>query len=114
MNTIRIGPANKVPKIKNKIESVSLIQFFASSVNPTTTGKIVISKRKSYLSKGPNVASPMKNFDASICITFGYIVSPEKMTMAEIPMIPTYEIKRRTFFLFEMEVLPAKNSVMTK
>ena len=45
----------------------------------------------------------MKNFDASICITFGYIVSPEKMTMAEIPMIPTYEIKRRTFFLVEIE-----------
>ena len=114
MNTIRIGPAKKVPKIKNNIESVSLKLFFASSVNPTTTGKIVISKRKSYLSKGPNVASPMKNFDASICITFGYMVSPEKMTMAEIPMIPTYEIKRRAFFLVEMEVLPAKNNVMTK
>ena len=56
----------------------------------------------------------MKNFDASTCITFGYIVSPEKMTMAEIPMIPVYEIKRRIFFLVEIEVLPAKNSVMTK
>ena len=114
MNTIRIGPAKKVPKIKNNIESVSLKLFFASSVNPTTTGKIVISKRKSYLSKGPNVASPMKNFDVSTCITFGYIVSPEKMTMVEIPMIPVYEIKRRIFFLVEIEVLPAKNSVMTK
>ena len=114
MNTIRIGPANKVPKIKNKIESVSLIQFFASRVNPTTTGKIVISKRKSYLSKGPNVASPMKNFDSSICITFGYIVSPEKITMAEIPIIVIYDIRRKIFFLVEMEVLPAKNNVMTK
>ena len=73
-----------------------------------------MSKRKSYLSKGPNVASPMKNFDASICITFGYMVSPEKMTMAEIPMIATYEIKRKIFFLVEMEVLPAKNKVITK
>ncbi len=114
MNTIRIGPANKVPKIKNKIESVSLMLFFASSVNPTTTGKIVISKRKSYLSKGPNVASPMKNFEGSICMTFGYIVSPEKMTMAEIPIIATYDIKRKIFFLTEMEVLPAKNNVITK
>ena len=56
----------------------------------------------------------MKNFDVSICITFGYIVSPEKMTMAEIPIIHVYEIKRRIFFLVEIEVLPAKNSVMTK
>ena len=56
----------------------------------------------------------MKNFDASICITFGYMVSPEKMTMAEIPMIATYEIKRKIFFLVEMEVLPAKNKVITK
>ena len=108
MNTIRIGPANKVPKIKNKIESVSLIQFFASSVNPTTTGKIVISKRKSYLSKGPNVASPMKNFDASICITFGYIVSPEKNDYGEIPMIPTYEIKRRIFFWLKSKFFQQK------
>ncbi len=114
MNTIRIGPANKVPKIKNKIESVSLMLFFASNVNPTITGKIVISKRKSYLSKGPNVASPMKNFDESICITFGYIVSPENMTMAEIPIIATYDARRSNFFLFEMEVLAAKNSVITK
>ncbi|MBO48545.1 MAG: hypothetical protein CL686_00235 [Candidatus Nitrosopelagicus sp.] len=114
MNTIRIGPDSKVPKIKNKIESVSLMPLFVNSVNPTTTGRIVISKRKSYLSKGPNVASPMKNFDASICITFGYIVSPEKMTMAEIPMIPVYEIKRRIFFLVEIDVLPAKNNVITK
>ena len=109
-----MGPANKVPKIKNKIESVSLKLVFTSSVNPTTTGRIVIKRRKSYLSKGPNVASPMKNFEGSICITFGYIVSPEKITMAEIPMIPTYEIKRKIFFLVEMEVLPAKNNVMTK
>ena len=83
-------------------------------VSPTTTGKIVNNRRKSYLSKGPKVAIPMKNFDASICITFGYIVSPEKITMAEIPIIATYEIKRKTFFLVEMEVLPAKNNVMTK
>ena len=114
MNTIRIGPANKAPKIKNRIESVSLIQFFVSNVNPTTTGKIVISKRKSYLNKGPNVARPMKNFEGSICMTFGYIVSPEKMTMAEIPIIATYDIKRKIFFLVEMELLPAKNNVMTK
>jgi len=114
VNTIRIGPANKVPKIKNKIESVSLMLFFASNVNPTITGKIVISKRKSYRSKGPNVASPMKNFDESICITFGYIVSPENMTMAEIPIIVIYDIRRKIFFLFEIEVLAAKNSVITK
>ena len=114
MNTIRIGPANKVPKIKNKIESVSLMLFFASNVNPTITGKIVISKRKSYLSKGPNVASPMKNFDESICITFGYIVSPENMTTAEIPIIAIYEVKRKNFFLVEIEDLVAKNSVMIK
>ncbi len=114
MNTIRIGPANKVPKIKNKIESVSLMLFFASNVNPTITGKIVISKRKSYLSKGPNVASPMKNFDESICITFGYIVSPENMTMAEIPIIAIYDIRRKIFFLIEIEDLPAKNNVIMK
>ena len=113
MNTIRIGPANKVPKIKNKIESVCLMLFFAS-VNPTVTGKIVISKRKSYLSKGPNVARPMKNFDASICMTFGYIVSPENTTRAEIPIIAIYDIRRKIFFLFEIEVLAAKNSVITK
>ena len=103
-----------VPKIRNKIESVSLKLFFASNVKPTTTGNIVINKRKSYLSNGPNVASPMKNFDESIWITFGYIVSPENMTIAEIPIITTYEIKRKNFFLVEMEVLPAKNSVITK
>ncbi len=114
MNTIRIGPANKVPKIKNKIESVCLMLFFASSVNPTVTGKIVISKRKSYLSKGPNVARPMKNFDASICMTFGYIVSPENTTRAEIPIIAIYDIRRKIFFLFEIEVLAAKNSVIIK
>ena len=88
--------------------------FFASSVNPTTTGKIVISKRKSYLSKGPNVASPMKNFDESICITFGYIVSPENMTTTEIPIIVIYDIRRKIFFLVEIEVLPAKNNVIMK
>ncbi len=114
MNTIRIGPANNVPKIKNKIESVSLMLFFANSVNPTVTGKIVISKRKSYLSKGPNVASPIKNFDSLICITFGYIVSPENTTRMEIPIIAIYDIRRKIFFLFEIEVLAAKNSVITK
>ena len=114
MNTIRIGPANNVPKIKNKIESVSLMLFFVSNVNPITTGKIVISKRKSYLSRGPNVARPMKNFDESTCITFGYIVSPEKMTIAEIPIIATYDIRRKNFFLVEIEVLPAKNNVIMK
>ena len=41
-------------------------------------------------------------------------MSPEKMIMAEIPMIPRYEIKRKIFFLFEIEVLVANNSVMTK
>jgi len=111
---MRIGPANKVPKIKNKIESVSLKLFFASNVKPTTTGKIVISRKKSYLSRGPNVASPIKNFDESIWITFGYIVSPENITIAEIPIITIYEIKRRNFFLVEIEVRPAKNNVITK
>ena len=114
MNTIRIGPASNVPKIKNKIESVSLMPLFVKSVNPTTTGRIVISKRKSYLSKGPNVASPIKNFDASICMTFGYIVSPENITRAEIPIIAIYEVRSRNFFLEEIEVLAAKNSVITK
>ena len=104
----------KVPNIKNKIESTSFTWLLLKKVSPTTTGKIVNNRRKSYLSKGPKVAIPMKNFDASICITFGYIVSPEKITMAEIPIIATYEIKRKTFFLVEMEVLPAKNNVMTK
>ena len=114
MNTIRIGPANKVPRIKNKIESVSLKLFFASSVNPKTTGKNVINKRKSYLSRGPKVASPMKNFDVSICITFGYIVSPENTTTADIPIIATYDIKSKSFFLVEIEVLVANNNVITK
>ena len=114
MNTIRIGPANKVPKIKNKIESVSLKLFFASNVNPTTTGKIVINKRKSYLNRGPNVASPIKNFEESICITFGYIVSPENTTTADIPIIATYDIKSKSFFLVEIEVLVANNNVITK
>ena len=36
------------------------------------------------------------------------------MTIAEIPIITIYEIKRRNFFLAEIEVLAAKNSVMTK
>ena len=103
-----------MPKIKNKIESVSLRLSFASNVNPTTTGKIVINRRKSYLSNGPNVASPIKNFDESIWITFGYIVSPENMTTAEIPIIAIYEIKRKNFFLVEIEDLVAKNSVMIK
>ena len=65
----------------------------------TTTGKIVIKRRKSYLSRGPNVASPMKNFEGSICIIFGYIVSPENTTKADIPIIATYDIKRNIFFL---------------
>ena len=60
------GPINHIMEIKNKIESVSLKLFFASNVKPTTTGKIVISRKKSYLSRGPNVASPMKNFEESI------------------------------------------------
>ncbi len=43
-----------------------LLYFFVSRVRPTTTGKKVNNKKKSYLSKGPKVASPMKNFDGSI------------------------------------------------
>ena len=111
---MRIGPAIKVPKIKNKIESVSLKLFLVSNVNPTTTGKIVINRRKSYLSNGPKVANPMKNFEGSICITFGYIVSPEKITIPEIPIITTYDIIMNNFFLVEMEVLAAKNNVIMK
>ena len=111
---MRIGPAIKVPRIKNKIESVSLKLFLVSNVNPTTTGRIVINRRKSYLSNGPKVANPMKNFEGSICITFGYIVSPEKITIPEIPIITTYDIIMNNFFLVEMEVLAAKNNVIMK
>ena len=68
---IRIGPANNVPNIKNKIESTSRIWFLARNVKPITTGKIVSKKKKSYRSKGPKVARPMKNLEASISITFG-------------------------------------------
>ena len=104
----------KVPNIKNKIESTSFTWLFLKKVSPTTTGKIVNNRRKSYLSKGPKVAIPMKNFDASICITFGYIVSPEKITIPEIPIITTYDIIMNNFFLVEMEVLAAKNNVIMK
>ena len=114
MNIIRIGPASNVPKIKNKIESVSLMLFLASNVNPTTTGKIAIKIKKSYLSKGPKVASPMKNFEGSNFKTFGYIVSPVNITRAEIPIITIYEIKSKSFFLVEREVLAANNNVIMK
>ena len=103
-----------MPKIKNKIGSVSLKLFFASNVNPTTTGKIVINRRKSYLNSGPNVASPIKNFEGSTCITFGYIVSPVNTTKADIPIITKYDIKSRNFFLVEMEDLVANNNVIMK
>ena len=104
----------KVPNIKNKIESISFIWLFAKKVSPTTTGKIVNNKRKSYRSKGPKVAIPMKNFEGSVCITFGYIESPENMTSPEIPTITTYEIKSKTFFLVEREVCAANSNVMVK
>ncbi len=67
-------------------------------VSPTTTGKIVNNRRKSYLSKGPKVAIPMKNFDASICITFGYIVSPENMTTTEILLLPHMKLRGKLSF----------------
>ena len=63
---IRIGPAINVPRIRNKMGLTCLLYFFVSRVRPTTTGKKVNNKKKSYLSKGPKVASPMKNFDGSI------------------------------------------------
>ena len=66
-----------VPRIKNNIVSISFRLFFVMNANPTTIGKKVNSKKKSYLSKGPNVASPIKNFDGSIFMTSGYIVFPE-------------------------------------
>ena len=76
--------------------------------------KIVNSKKKSNLSKGPNVARPMKNFDGSILTTSGYIVSPEQIIAMAIPIISTYEINNPIFFLEEIDVLAVKNSVIMK
>ena len=114
MNIIRIGPANNVPKIKNKIDSVSFACFFARNVSPTSTGKIVSNKKKSYLSSGPKVARPIKNLEESMCITFGYIVSAENMTMVEIPIIIPYDAIKANFFFVDNDVLAAKNNVIMK
>ena len=84
------------------------------NVNPITTGNIVSIRKKSYLSKGPNVARPMKNFDVSICITFGYIVSPENTTKIAIPIMIIYDISIANFFFCEIEVLEVKNKVIKK
>ena len=82
---IRIGPAMSVPRIKNNTVSISFRLFFAKYVNPATIGKKVNSKKKSYLSKGPNVASPIKNLDGSIFTTSGYIEFPEYTTTIQTP-----------------------------
>ena len=83
-------------------------------VNPITTGKIESTRRKSYLNNGPNVERPIKNFDVSICITSGYIVSPENTTRIDMPIITEYDTKSVIFFFLEIDVLAAKNSVIIK
>lgn len=67
----RIGPEINVPSIRNKIESICFRLFLDRYVSPTTTGRIDINRKKSYLNNGPNVARPMKNFDESILTTSG-------------------------------------------
>ena len=42
------------------------------------------------------------------------MVSPENMTTTETPIIAVYEIRRKNFFLVEIEVLAVKNSVIMK
>ena len=114
MKTIRIGPDNNVPRIRKRIESTCFRLFFARYVKPTTTGRSVRIKKKSYLSRGPNVARPMKNFEESIFNTPGYIVSPENMIEIDIPITIMYDDNIPNFFFVEISVLDAKNNVIIK
>ena len=110
----RIGPEINVPSIRNKTESICFRLFLDRYVSPTTTGRIDINRKKSYLNNGPNVARPMKNFDESILTTSGQIVSPENITKTDIPTITIYEIKSANLVLRDICVLAVKNNVITK